>query len=71
MASVDDVSVDVSIVVGSAEMAVADVLKLGRGAFIPLGRALNDPLQVQGNGRPFAAARVRLQGERVAAELVS
>jgi flagellar motor switch protein FliN/FliY len=52
------IPVSVKIVLGSASMPVAALLKLGRGALIPLDRKIGEPVDVVVNGRIVARGEV-------------
>lgn len=52
------IPVSVKIVLGSASMPVANVLKLGRGAVVPLDRKVGEPVDVVVNGRVIARGEV-------------
>lgn len=52
------IPVTVKIVLGSASMPVAALLKLGRGALIPLDRKVGEPVDVVVNGRVVARGEV-------------
>ena len=52
------IPVSVKIVLGSATMPVANVLKLGRGSVIPLDRKVGEPVDVVVNGRVVARGEV-------------
>lgn len=52
------IPVTVKIVLGSASMPVAALMKLGRGALIPLDRKLGEPVDVIVNGRVVARGEV-------------
>lgn len=52
------IPVTVKIVLGSASMPVASLLKLGRGALIPLDRKIGEPVDVIVNGRVVARGEV-------------
>ncbi len=52
------IPVSVKIVLGSATMPVANVLKLGRGAVVPLDRKVGEPVDVVVNGRIVARGEV-------------
>lgn len=66
MAPVDKIEVDLTILVGSAEMPLSKLLRLTRGAVIRLGGDASEPLSILANGRPIAEGRVQLNGEKVA-----
>ena len=57
------IPVTVKIVLGSASMPVAALLKLGRGALIPLGRKIGEPVDVIVNGRVVARGEVVVMDE--------
>ena len=52
------IPVTVKIVLGSATMPVANLVKLGRGAVIPLDRRVGEPVDVVVNGRVVARGEV-------------
>lgn len=52
------IPVTVKIVLGSASMPVAALMKLGRGALIPLDRKIGEPVDVIVNGRVVARGEV-------------
>lgn len=52
------IPVSVKVVLGSASMPVASVLKLGRGAVVPLDRKVGEPVDVVVNGRVIARGEV-------------
>jgi flagellar motor switch protein FliN/FliY len=52
------IPVSVQVVLGSATMPVASLLKLGRGAVIPLDHRVGEPVDVVVNGRLVARGEV-------------
>ena len=52
------IPVTVQIVLGSTTMPVSGLVKLGRGAVIPLDRKVGDPVDVVVNGRVVARGEV-------------
>jgi flagellar motor switch protein FliN/FliY len=52
------IPVTVKIVLGSATMPVANLMKLGRGAVIPLDRKVGEPVDMVVNGRVVARGEV-------------
>lgn len=52
--SVLRIPVVMQVVVGSATMPVANILKLGRGAIIPLDHRIGEPVDIIVNGRVIA-----------------
>jgi flagellar motor switch protein FliN/FliY len=71
MAPLGKIEVELMVVVGSAEMPLQKLLRLTRGAVIPLGGDASEPLTILANGRPVAQGRVSLSGERVNVEICS
>lgn len=57
------IPVSVKIVLGSATMPVANLVKLGRGAVIPLDRRVGEPVDVVVNGRVVARGEVVVMDE--------
>jgi flagellar motor switch protein FliN/FliY len=52
------IPVTVKVVLGSTSMPVASLVKLGRGAVIPLDRRVGEPVDVVVNGRVVARGEV-------------
>jgi flagellar motor switch protein FliN/FliY len=52
------IPVEVQVVLGSATMPVANLIKLGRGAVIPLDQRVGEPVDVVVNGRIVARGEV-------------
>jgi len=50
--------VDVQIVLGSAEVPVADLMSLQKGATIPLNRRIGEPVDIVVNGRKIARGEI-------------
>jgi flagellar motor switch protein FliN len=52
------IPVTVQVVLGSANMPVANLVKLGRGAVVPLDRRVGEPVDLMVNGRIVARGEV-------------
>ena len=52
------IPVTVQVVLGSASMPVANLVKLGRGAVVPLDRRVGEPVDLMVNGRVVARGEV-------------
>ena len=52
------IPVTVQVVLGSANMPVANLVKLGRGAVVPLDRCVGEPVDLMVNGRVVARGEV-------------
>lgn len=57
------IPVSVQVVLGSATMPVSGLVKLGRGAVIPLDRRVGEPVEVVVNGRVIARGEVVVMDE--------
>jgi len=71
MASIETVSLDITVVLGSTDMPVHQVLRLGRGAIIELDATEDDEVQILANNFPVAKSTVVIQGNRIAVEVKS
>ena len=52
------VAVDIQAVLGTAELTVRQLLELESGQMLPLGRGLDEPLELMVNGRVIAKAEL-------------
>lgn len=66
MKTVDSISVDISVVLGSASMPIHQMLRMGRGAVIQLDATEEDDCTILANNIPVARGQVILRGDRVA-----
>lgn len=69
MATLDKVSVDVSVVLGRARMPIHQLLRMGRGAVIELDATEEDEVEILANDLPVARGLVVVQGNRIAIEV--
>jgi flagellar motor switch protein FliN len=69
VASLDKVSVDIAVVLGSTSMPVHQALRLGRGAIIELDASEEDEVKILVNNLPVARGTVVVSGNRIAVEL--
>jgi flagellar motor switch protein FliN/FliY len=61
--------IDLSIVLGSAEVPIRQILQMSRGAMIPLDCGQDDPSLVYVNGELVAKGRILVDGERMSLEI--
>lgn len=71
MATLDKVSLDIAVVLGSTSMPIHQVLRLGRGAIIELDSGENDEVKILANNLPVAKGAVVVSGNRIAVEVRS
>ena len=61
----DDISVDISVVLGKSEMPVHQLLRMGRGAVIELDTHEGDDVKILANNTPVAEGQVTVVGDKV------
>ena len=64
-----DVSIDVVAILGTAELQVSQILKLGRGAVVELDRFIGEPVELRANNRLVAHGDVVVIEDRLAVKL--
>lgn len=69
MSAVEGIKVDLEIVLGSAKVPIRQILKMSRGAMIPLGASHDDPTLVYVNKQLVARGKVRVEGDQMSLEV--
>jgi flagellar motor switch protein FliN len=70
LATLDNVSIDISVVLGRTAMPIHQVLRLGRGAIIELESSEEDEVRILANNmQPVARGMVIVSGNRIAVEV--
>ena len=69
MPTLDNVSLDIQVVLGTTTMPVHQVPRLGRGAIIELEASEDDEVQILANNFPVAKGAVVVSGNRIAVEI--
>ena len=69
MATLDNVSIDIAVVLGKTSMPIHQVLRLGRGAIIELDSSEEDEVRILANNMPVAKGTVIVSGNRIAVEV--
>jgi flagellar motor switch protein FliN/FliY len=69
LATIDKVSLDITVVLGTTSMPVHQVLRLGRGAIIELDSGEDDEVQILANNFPVATGTVIVSGNKIAVEV--
>ena len=69
MPTLDNVSVDIAVVLGTTSMPIHQVLRLGRGAIIELDASEDDEVSILANNFPVAKGTVVVNGNRIAVEV--
>ncbi|HVY03617.1 MAG TPA: FliM/FliN family flagellar motor switch protein [Caulobacterales bacterium] len=63
---VEAVNVELAVVLGRCVLPMQQLLRMGRGAVIPLDTKENEPVWILANNHPIARGEITIQGERVA-----
>ena len=69
MATLDNVSVNIAVVLGTTSMPIHQVLRLGRGAVIELDASEEDEVRILANNMPVAKGTVIVSGNKIAVEV--
>ena len=69
MSVIDNIKVDVSIVLGSANVPIRQILKMSRGAIIPLDCGYDDPTLVFVNNELVAEGQIQVEGDKMSLEI--
>ena len=65
-ASLDKVDVDITVVLGTAQLPMHQLLKMGRGAVIELSASQDDEVWILANEKPIARGEIMIQGVKIA-----
>ena len=69
MATLDNVSIDIAVVLGTTSMPIHQVLRLGRGAIIELDSSEDDEVKILANNMSVAKGTVIVSGNKIAVEV--
>jgi flagellar motor switch protein FliN/FliY len=69
VATLDKVSVDLMVVLGTTSMPVHQVMRLSRGAIIELDATEQDEVKILANNMPVASGVVMVNRNRIAVEV--
>jgi flagellar motor switch protein FliN/FliY len=67
--TLEDVSIDIAVVLGTSSMPIHQVLRLGRGAIIELDASEEDEVRILANNLPVAKGTVIVSGNKIAVEV--
>ncbi len=65
----ENISIDISIVLGRARMPIHQLLRMGRGAVIALDAAEEDEVEILANDLPIARGMVVVNGTEITVEI--
>lgn len=69
MSVLDSIYIDMTVVLGSAQLPIRQILKMGRGAMIPLDCGQDDPTLVYVNDELVAKGRILVNREQMSLEV--
>lgn len=69
MSQVKAVNVEIQVVLGRASMPMAQLLRMGRGAVIPLDTNVHDQVWILANNHPVARGDIQITEDRIAIEV--
>lgn len=64
-----DVELEISVVIGSTEMPIHQLLRMGRGAVIELDATTEDYVWILANNKLIARGEIMVNGENVAVQV--
>jgi flagellar motor switch protein FliN/FliY len=67
--TLDNISVDIMVVLGTTTMPVHQVMRLSRGAIIELDATEQDEVRILANNLPVASGSVMVDRNRIAVEV--
>jgi flagellar motor switch protein FliN/FliY len=67
--TLDNVSIDIAVVLGTTSMPIHQVLRLGRGAIIELDSSEDDEVRILANNLSVAKGTVIVSGNKIAVEV--
>ena len=65
MSQVGSVNVEIQVVLGRSMMPVQQLLRMGRGAVIPLDAHVNDEVWILANSHPVARGEIQINEDRI------
>ena len=65
MSQVKAVTVDIAVVLGRSSLPMQQLLRMGRGAVIPLDAGVNDEVWILANNHPVARGEIQIQDDRI------
>ena len=63
---INSVDVEISVVLGRSVLPMSQLLKMGRGAVIPLDASEHDEVWILANNHPVARGEIEIRDDRIA-----
>ena len=65
MSQVKAVNVEIQVVLGRSTLPMQQLLRMGRGAVIPLDASVNDEVWILANNHPVARGEIQISDEKI------
>ncbi|MDB5475714.1 MAG: fliN family protein [Phenylobacterium sp.] len=65
MSQVNAVNVEIQVVLGRASIPMQQLLRMGRGAVIPLDATVNEEVWILANNHPVARGEIQINDEKI------
>ena len=69
MSQVNAVTVDIAVVLGRSNLPMQQLLRMGRGAVIPLDAGVNEEVWILANNHPVARGEIQIDEDRIAIQV--
>ena len=69
LSQVNAVNVEIQVVLGRATLPMQQLLRMGRGAVIPLDTTVNEEVWILANNHPVARGEIQINDERIAIQV--
>ncbi len=66
MGQVNAVNVEISVVLGRSILPMQQLLRMGRGAVIPLDAGVNEEVWILANNHPVARGEIQINDDKIA-----
>ena len=66
LSQIEAVDVEISVVLGRSVLPMQQLLRMGRGAVIPLDASENDEVWILANNHPVARGEIEIREDRIA-----
>lgn len=66
---IDAVKVEIAVILGRARLPMQQLLRMGRGAVIPLDTKESDEVWILANDHPIAKGDIQIEGERMSVKV--
>ena len=65
MSQVNAVNVEISVLLGRSTLPMQQLLRMGRGAVIPLDASVNEEVWILANNHPVARGEIQINEDRI------